>query len=239
MKIDLFIPCFINQLFPSTGWDVIKILKKAGVEVNFNPEQSCCGQPHFNSGYWNESAKMLKKFSKIYSGKNPIIIPSASCAGFIKNHYQELFEQDEVSLKKFNDLSHNVIELTDFLVNHINITNFGSSFQHKVTYHDGCSALREYGIEKEPRILLNNIEGLELIEMEKRDVCCGFGGTFMIKFIPISTAMVQQKIENALNTDAEYIISSEASCLININSYIEKNNIPLRTAHIANVLANF
>lgn len=238
-SVNLFIPCFINQLFPSVGWDTIKILEKAGVKVEFNPEQTCCGQPHFNSGYWKDSAKMAKKFIDLYSNNLPIIIPSASCAGYIINHYEKHFEKNQEYIKSYLKIKENIIELTDYLVNHLRFTDFGSSFPHRITYHDSCSALREYGIEKEPRTLLNKVKNLTLTEMNERDVCCGFGGTFMTKFIPISTAMVQQKVENALQTGAEYIVSSEASCLININSYIEKNNIPIKTAHIATVLASF
>lgn len=237
--VDIFIPCFIDQLFPDTGWNVVKVLKKAGITSNYNPSQTCCGQPHYNSGYWNHSRKMAEKFLTDFSHDRPIIVPSASCAGFIINHYPKLFKDQPEELEKFQLIKKNVVEFTDFLVNHLKISEFGTSFHHTVTYHDGCAALREYGIEKEPRELLKNVEGLQLNEMEDRDVCCGFGGTFMVKFASISTAMVQQKIEHALNTNAEYIVSSEASCLININSYIEKNNVPLKTIHIADVLASF
>jgi L-lactate dehydrogenase complex protein LldE len=239
MVVDLFIPCFIDQLYPSTGWNVVKILEKAGVEINYNPRQTCCGQPTFNSGYWNASRKVAEKFLKDFPNDRPIVIPAASCAGYIRNHYPELFKEYPDKKKDVDRVCNNVVELTDFLVNHLKIENFQASFPHKVTYHDACSALREYGLKDEPRRLLSNVEGLELRELPDNTTCCGFGGTFMVKYVPVSTAMVEQKVENALSTGAEYIVSTEASCLLNIQSYIKKNELPIKTIHIADVLARF
>ena len=238
MTIDLFIPCFIDQMFPETAWSIVKILEIAGVEINYNPKQTCCGQPAFNSGDIKNAKKLATKFINDFPNERPIVIPSASCAGYIKNHFNSLFKDDEEFLSEAERLSGNVIELTDFLVNKINFTQFNSKFNHKVTYHDACSALREYGIKEEPRELLSKVKGLKLIEMEESDTCCGFGGTFMVKFVPISTAMVEQKVQNALNTGSEYIVSTEASCLINISSYIKKHNLPIKAIHIADVLAS-
>jgi L-lactate dehydrogenase complex protein LldE len=239
MTVDLFVPCFIDQLYPNIGWSVVKLLEKSGVKVEYNPEQTCCGQPTFNSGHWNQSKKMALKFIKDFPNQRPIIVPSASCAGYVKNHYRKLFEGDEAMLQECDRLDNQIIELTDFLVNHLNITDLGASFPYKITYHDACSALREYGLKDEPRQLLSKVKGLELVEMKENTTCCGFGGTFMVKFVPISTAMVQQKVENAMETGAQYIVSTEASCLLNIQSYIDKQKLPLKTIHIADVLANF
>ena len=237
MTINLFVPCFIDQMFPQTAWSVVETLEKANVTVNYNPKQTCCGQPVFNGGYWNKARKLALKFIKDFPDDKPIVVPSASCAGFIRNHYAGLLEKENLA-EEANRLRKNVIEYTDFLVNHLKITDLGASFPHTVTYHDACSALREYGIKDEPRKLLANVKDLELIEMNENTTCCGFGGTFMVKFIPISTAMVEQKVQNALATNAEYIVSTEASCLININSYIEKQKLPIKTIHIADVLNN-
>jgi len=239
MTIDLFIPCFIDQLFPETAWSVVKILEKSGVEINYNSKQTCCGQPAFNSGNIKNAKKLAKKFISDFPNDRPIVIPSASCAGFIRNHYKSIFRNDPGFLHETERLTKNVFELSDFLVNQINFTDFKSEFNHKVTYHDACSALREYGIKKEPRLLLNNVKGLKLVEMADSDVCCGFGGTFMVKFTPISTAMVEQKVQNALATGAEYIVSTESSCLLNIDSYIRKHKLPIKVIHLADILANF
>lgn len=238
MIVDLFIPCFIDQLYPDTAFNVIKLLKKAGVKANYNPEQTCCGQPAYNSGYWKETKTLAKKFILDFPNDRPIVSPSASCTGFIKNYYPDLFKRGDNDFNEYERLHRNLFELSDFLVNQIKFTDFGASFHHKVCYHDACTALREYGIKQEPRLLLSKVKGLELVEMEETDTCCGFGGTFSAKFKGISTAMTEQKVANALKTGAEYIISTESSCLMNLEGYIKKNNIPIKPIHIADILAS-
>lgn len=238
MTIDLFIPCFIDQLYPQTAFNVIKLLKKAGITAAYNPEQTCCGQPSYNSGYWKETKNLANKFIHDFPGENLIVSPSASCTGFIKNYYQHLFSNEDREYESFLKLKSRLYELTDFLVNKIQFTDFGASFPHRVCYHDACTALREYGIRKEPRLLLANVQGLELIEMEDTETCCGFGGTFSAKFHSISSAMTEQKVENALKTGAEYIISTEASCLLNIEGYLQKHHLPIKPIHIADILAS-
>ncbi|MDR2927644.1 MAG: (Fe-S)-binding protein [Cytophagaceae bacterium] len=238
MTVDIFIPCFIDQMFPDTAWNIVKILKSIDTEVNYNPKQTCCGQPHFNGGDRKGAQKLVLKFADDFPDDRPIVVPSASCAGLIRNHYAALLEKENRS-EDATRLKKNVLELTDFLVNHLKTTSIHASFPYMVTYHDACSALREYGIKDEPRKLLANVNGLQLVEMAENTTCCGFGGTFMMKYIPISSAMVEQKVQNALATGAEYIVSTEASCLININSYIKKQKLPIKTIHIADVLGNF
>jgi L-lactate dehydrogenase complex protein LldE len=216
---------------------LLKRLKKLVVLVIYNPEQTCCGQPSFNSGYWKESKTLAIKFLNDFKKAETIVSPSASCTGFIKNYYKKLFENDEIHLKQSEQLTLRIFEFTDFLVNQLNFTDFGAEFDHKVTFHDSCAGLREYGIKEEPRKLLKNVNGLELIEMENTTTCCGFGGTFSAKFHAISTAMTEQKVEFALKTGAEYIVSTEASCLMNIEAYIKKQKLPLKTIHLADILA--
>jgi L-lactate dehydrogenase complex protein LldE len=237
MTVDVFIPFFIDQFYPETAFNFIKVLEKAGCEVHYNPEQTCCGQPSFNSGYWKETKTLAIKFLDDFRNSEIIVAPSASCTGFIKNYYQKVFADDLKLLAKAAELSPRIFEFSDFLVNQIQKVEFGSVFNHKVTFHDSCAGLREYGIKKEPRVLLENVHGLELVEMEKLDTCCGFGGTFAAKFHHISTAMTEQKVEHALKTGAEYIVSTEASCLMNIEAYIKKQKLPIKTIHLADVLA--
>ena len=238
MNVDVFIPCFIDQFYPETAVNVISILENAGCQVGYNPDQTCCGQPAFNSGYWDETRTLAVKFINDFRKADIIVSPSAACTGFIKNYYGKLFESDEQRLNESNELSKRIFELSDFLVNHLKFVEFGSVFNHKVTFHDSCAGLREYGIKNEPRILLQHVKGLELIEMENTDTCCGFGGTFAAKFHSISTAMTEQKVENALKTGAEYIVSTEASCLMNIEAYIRKKNLRIKTIHLADVLVH-
>ncbi|MBB3186920.1 (Fe-S)-binding protein [Microbacter margulisiae] len=238
-KVQLFIPCFIDQLYPETGFNTVKILEKAGCKVMFNTNQTCCGQPAFNSGYWKESRKLAVKFLQDFEENIPIVSPSGSCSGFVINDYPSLFKDDPVLLQRHANVSRNLYELSDFLVNVLQVVDFGACFPHKVTYHDSCSALRSYGIKEEPRELLSHVKGLELVEMNESEVCCGFGGTFSIKNTEISTAMVANKVRNGVESGAEYIVTSEASCAMNIAGYCKKNKVPLKVIHLADILSQF
>lgn len=237
MDVQLFIPCFIDQLYPQTAFNVVKVLEKAGCTVHYNPEQTCCGQPAYNSGYWDEAAKLAGKFLCDFSDDMPIVSPSASCTGFVMYHYPKILKDKPELLLKQQLIQNKIYELSDFLVNVLKIEELDIEFNHKVTFHDACSALREYGIEKEPRKLLRLVKGLELIEMAERDTCCGFGGTFAIKNPAISTAMAEKKVQHALETGASFIVSTEASCLMNVNGYIAKHKLPIKGIHLADVLS--
>lgn len=237
MDVDIFIPCFIDQLYSGTGLNFVKVLEKAGCTIHYNDKQTCCGQPAYNAGHWDESRKVATKFLKDFPNERPIVGPSASCIGFIKNYYSKLFELKPKELKASLSIKNNIFEFTDFLVNQLKIVDFGAKFPHKVTYHDSCAALREYGIKKEPRELLKHVEGLELVEMDDVETCCGFGGTFAVKHSAISQAMTEQKVINAIKTDAEYIVTTESSCLMNIEGYIKKQNSSIKIIHIADILA--
>ncbi|MCF6170527.1 MAG: (Fe-S)-binding protein [Bacteroidales bacterium] len=236
MEVDIFIPCFIDQVYPETGFNMVKLLEKAGVKVHYNPNQTCCGQIAFNSGFWDEAKKLGEKFIGDFSNNRLVVGPSASCIGFVKNNYHELF-YNSAHHNEYKLLQKNFYEISDFLVNVLKRTSFGSAFAHKVTYHDSCAALREYKLKDEPRTLLRKVKGLELLEMKETDVCCGFGGTFSVKFEPVSTAMAEQKVHHALDTGAEYIVSTDSSCLMHQSAYIKKHKLPLKVAHLVDVLA--
>ena len=237
MLVDLFIPCFIDQFYPQTGMNMVKILEKLGVEVHYNKNQTCCGQMAFNSGFWDEAKAIGEKFIRDFPNDRPVVGPSASCAGMVKNYYPWLFHNSGLHYE-YKQLRRNFYEITDFLVNFLHEESVGATFNHIVTYHDSCAGLREYGLKDEGRILLSRVAGLELREMKDHDVCCGFGGTFSVKFEPISVAMAAQKVKNALDTGAEYIVSTDASCLMHLQGYIDKNNLPIRTIHIVDLLAS-
>jgi L-lactate dehydrogenase complex protein LldE len=238
MDVDIFIPCFVDQLYPETGFSFVKILEKAGVTVHYTDEQTCCGQPAFNSGFWDEARELATKFVRDFPNDRPIVSPSGSCTGYVKTHYAQLFKDSPEILPAYDKVTSNLYELTDFLVNKLKIEDLGSEFNAKVTYHDSCTALREYGIKQEPRKLLANVKGLELIEMDEVETCCGFGGTFSVKHPDISQAMAEQKVEHALATGAEYITTTESSCLMNIAGYIKKNDLAIKAIHIADILAS-
>ena len=237
MLVDIFIPCFIDQIYPQTGMNMVKILEKLGVDVHYNGNQTCCGQIAFNSGFWDEAKEMGAKFIRDFPNDRPVISPSASCSGMIKNYYPWLFHNTALHYE-YKQLKKNMFEFTDYLVNVLKVDEIGAEFNHVVTYHDSCAALREYGIREEPRALLSKVKGLTLKEMKNNDVCCGFGGTFSVKFEPISTAMAEQKVKYALETGAEYIVSTDSSCLIHQQAYIDKHHLPMKTIHIIDILAS-
>lgn len=237
MTVEVFIPCFIDQLFPQTAFNTIKVLEKAGCKVIYNPEQTCCGQPAYNAGFWDEAKKTGGKFLNDFSEENYIVSPSASCTGMVKHGFNDLFT-NTITHNRCRSIQRNIYELSDFLVNVLRKDYFGAELEGRAVYHDSCSGLRDCHIKEEPRQLLNNVEGLELVEMRDTDMCCGFGGTFAVKFESISSAMTEQKVNNALEMEADYIISTDSSCLLQIQAYIDKKQIPLKTLHLADVLAN-
>jgi L-lactate dehydrogenase complex protein LldE len=238
MTVDLFIPCFVDQMFPETAWNMIKVLEKAGCNVRYNANQTCCGQAAWNSGYKELIRPVAEKWLNDFGGQNTVVCPSASCTGMVRNYYPELFNNTSNHLK-LKSAQQRTLEFSEFLVDALgDNVNLGATFEARATYHDACSALRECGIKEAPRKLLSFVKGLELVEMPDVETCCGFGGTFSVKFEAISTAMAEQKVNNALSTGAEYIISTDLSCLLHLQAYIEKNKLPIKTIHIADVLAS-
>jgi L-lactate dehydrogenase complex protein LldE len=228
----------VDQLFPETAFNMVKVLEKAGVEVEYNMEQTCCGQPAFNAGFRDEAREVCSKFLKDFAGHDYVVAPSASCVGFVRNYYSTLFDNSSLH-NNVRDLGKRIFEFSSFLVNVLGIEDFGATLHGKATYHDSCAGLRECRIKEEPRKLLSRVKGLEMLEMNDVETCCGFGGSFAVKFESISTAMADQKVNNALQTGADYIISTDASCLMHLDGYIRKKELPIRTMHIADVLANF
>jgi L-lactate dehydrogenase complex protein LldE len=235
ITVSLFIPCFVDQLYPQTAFNMVTILQRLGCTVIYNTEQTCCGQPAFNAGYHNDCRTVASKFIKEFSGEEYIVAPGGSCTGFVRNYYDKLFRntamEGEVKTK-----SRCFFEFTEFLTDVLGIEDVGASFSGKAVYHDACGALRECGIKDAPRKLLRNVRGLELKETEDCEVCCGFGGTFAVKFEAISVGMAEQKINSAVHAGADYIISTDLSCLLHLDGYIQKHHLPIRAVHIADVL---
>ena len=204
--------------------------------MGYTTNQTCCGQPAFNAGFWDDARIVAKKFIKDFVTGEYIVAPSASCVGFVRNYYAKLFENTELQ-NQTEQLAKRVFEFTEFLTEVLKIEDFGAELNAEATYHDSCAALRECGIKAGPRKLLSRVKGLHLVEMEDNETCCGFGGTFSVKFESISIAMADQKTKNALTTGAEYMISTDLSCLMQLQGYIDKNHLALKTLHIADVLA--
>lgn len=237
MEVHLFIPCFVDQLYPQTGFNMVKVLEKAGCTVVYNPQQTCCGQPAFNAGFWGEAKAVCTKFIQDFESARYIVAPSASCVGFVRNYYKTLFDNSAYN-SPAKKLAEKIHEFSDFLVNVLGQDDFGAHFPHKVTYHDSCAALRECKIKTEPRQLLQKVKGLELIEMIENETCCGFGGTFAVKFEAISVAMADQKINHAQATGATHVVSTDLSCLMHLDGCARHHNRQLQTVHLADVLAS-
>jgi L-lactate dehydrogenase complex protein LldE len=237
MNVQLFIPCFVDQLYPQTAMNMVKVLKKLGCTVTYNTNQTCCGQPAFNAGFHNECKEVASKFLKDFSGTDYVIAPSASCTGFVRNYYGKIFDNSSVH-NEVKELQKRSYEFSEFLVDVLQIETVGAKLEGKATYHDSCAALRECKIKEAPRKLLNKVEGLELVEMNDVETCCGFGGTFAVKFEAISIAMADQKVNNAIATGAQYMISTDLSCLMHLEGYSKQKGYGIRTLHIADVLAN-
>jgi len=235
MTVTLFIPCFIDLFHPQVGVAMVKILEKLGQRVACPEAPACCGQPAFNTGYWHESRAVAAKVLEQLKDAEVVVIASGSCGAMIKVFYPDLFAgTPHAQLAK--TVSAKCYEFSQFLVDKLGVTDLGARFPHKVTYHDGCHSLREMHIHDAPRKLMANVRGLELIEMQQA-VCCGFGGTFSAKFPMISTAMGEVKCDLALDTRAEYVVSSDSSCLMHIQGLIDRQRKPLKTLHLAEILA--
>ncbi len=236
MLVDVFIPCYMDQIYPETAENMIKVLEKAGCKVNYNPEQTCCGQPAFNAGYWDHCKEVGEKFIREFSNDRYVIIPSASCTGMVRNYYPEMFH-NSVLHNEYKQLRKNTIEFTDFMVNVLKVTNVGAVMAGTAAFMDSCSGLRECKIKDTPRALLSEVKGLDWVELSDGETCCGFGGTFAVKYEPISVGMAQQKVEDAMATGADYLVSTDISCLMHLEGYIRKQGLRLRTMHVADVLA--
>ncbi len=244
-QVDIFIPCFVDQLYPHTALNMVKVLEKVGCQVHYNPAQTCCGQPAYNAGYRAESRDIAEKFLTDFAAPPAptgtpryVVSPSASCVGMVRNAYSHLFAGSPEAAR-CQGVQQRTYELTEFLADVLNVSTIpGAQLAGRYTYHDSCSALRECGIREAPRRLLNGVAGLSRLEMTETTTCCGFGGTFAVKFEAISVAMAQQKVEHALATGADFIVSTDVSCLMHLEAYIKRERLAIKTLHIADVLAS-
>jgi L-lactate dehydrogenase complex protein LldE len=236
MKVTLFIPCFVDLFYPEVGIAMVRILEKLGIEVECPEGPACCGQPAFNTGYWDESREVAIKVLEHVKRAEVVVIASGSCGAMMKVFYLEMFagtKYEQIAL----ELSAKCHEFSGFLVKKLGVTDLGAQFHHKVTFHDGCHGLRELNNKHPPRQLLAKVRGLELVEMDAAETCCGFGGTFAAKFPAISTAMGDVKCASALETKADYITSCDSSCLMQIQGLIDRQKLNLKTIHLAEILA--
>lgn len=238
MQVHLFIPCLVDQFHPQVGKSVIQVLKKIGMKAVYTEDQICCGQPFFKSGYWEKTFPLAKNTIRAFRAAKIVVAPSGSCVKMIRQDYLELFKDNPTWLSRAKELSSKIYEFSEFLVRIAGVDDLGASYKSKVTYHDSCQVLRGLGIYSEPRQLLGKVKRLEFVEMEKSDRCCGFGGIFSIKFPHISRELVKEKVTNILSSGADAVVGCEISCLMNMERQIKSTGIPLRTLHLAEILAS-
>ncbi len=237
-KVNLFIQCLVDSMFPDVGDAMVTVMRRLGVPLEYPEAQTCCGQPAFNSGYTKEAKAAAKHFLKVFEGAERIVCPSGSCVHMVRHHYPELFRDDDVEMRmRIKELGNRCYEFSEYLVDVLGAVNIGSQFNGKVTYHDSCHLLRGLGIQEQPRKLLQHVEGLELIEMNRSDTCCGFGGTFSVNYPEISTAMVDEKIDNILATGADYVVGCDTSCLMHIQGRLSRRKENVQIKHLAEILA--
>ena len=237
MIVDIFIPCYMDQFYPDTAANMVKVLERVGCTVNYHPEQTCCGQPAYLDGYWDQCKEVGEKFIHEFQNDRYIVCPSASCTAMIKNHYVTLFHNTALH-NEYKSLQKNIIEFSEFLTSIMNVTDIGAKLDVSATYHDSCSALRELKIKEAPRTLLQKVQGLILTEMNDTELCCGAGGGLAQKFESIAVDLGEQKIKQAEKSQAQIIISTDYLCLMHLQGILNKQKKPLTVMHLADVLAS-
>jgi L-lactate dehydrogenase complex protein LldE len=235
MRITLFIPCLVDYFYPATGIAMVEVLRRIGVEIDYRSSQTCCGQPAMNTGYRHEAHAVAGRWLKVFDRSQYIVAPSGSCVSMVRNLYTELFDGGLSEEQKA--LCARTFEFSEFLVKILKVTDVGARFEERVTYHDACHLLRELGVKDEPRILLRNVRGLEFIELEDSSRCCGFGGTFAVKFPELSTAIVEQKVASIEKSGARYVVANDSSCLMNIEGYLRRHGSLVQSIHLTEILA--
>jgi L-lactate dehydrogenase complex protein LldE len=237
MRVSLFVTCLVDQLWPSVGTSTVEVLRRAGCRVDFDERQTCCGQPAFNSGYRDEARTLARRFVAIFEGAEAIVSPSGSCTAMTR-HFRELFADDDAMRERALAVASRTHELGSFLVNVLGVDDVGASFRGRVTWHDACHALRDLNIRDEPRRLLRNVRGVELVELANADACCGFGGTFSVKYPEISVAILDEKIAAIERADVRAVVAADASCLMQIEGRLTRTGASARVVHLAEVLAS-
>lgn len=215
----------------------MEVLRRIGLQVSFNPAQTCCGQPAFNTGYRQEAREVAARVIDLFEDAEYVVAPSGSCTSMVRVFYPELFADDPVLLGKAEKLRARFFEFSEFLVNVLKVEGVGASFRGRVTYHDSCHLLRELGIAEEPRRLIRAVRNIEFIEMQDYRLCCGFGGAFSVKFPEVSVSMGEDKLQAALKAGAEVVVANDSGCLMHLAGVIHRRGFPVKTMHLAELLA--
>ena len=241
MRVSLFITCLVDQMFPDVGEAMVTTLRRLGLEVSFNDQQTCCGQVAFNTGYRPEARAMAEHFVRVFENDPAdfIVAPSGSCTAMVRNYYGELFPEpdDREWQTRLTRVRSRLREFSEFIVNELGIEDVGARFSSRLTYHDACHLLRELGISDQPRRLIRAVRDVDFIEMEAPDTCCGFGGTFSVKYGEISNAILQEKLARVASSGVEYVVANDSSCLMQIAGGLSRAGSPVKTMHLAELLA--
>jgi len=237
--IQLFATCIIDTLYPEIGKSVVRVLEKAGVRVEFPAAQTCCGQPAFNAGQRDQARPLAMYNIQVFEkAPGPVVIPSGSCTAMIRHGYLELFADDPQWLRRAKSLAERSFEFTEFLVDYLGVVDLGARFSGRLTYHSSCHLLRGIGVSRQPRLLLQAVQGAEFVELPYSEECCGYGGVFSVEQAEISSAMLQRKVDNIAASGAPTVVSCDGGCLTNINGGLYRRGMPQRVRHIAEILAN-
>ncbi|MBV8896299.1 MAG: (Fe-S)-binding protein [Acidobacteriaceae bacterium] len=240
MRVSLFITCYNDLLFPETGVAVVKVLERLGHTVLFRSAQTCCGQMHYNTGYQRETVALVRKFVEIFSDDEIIVSPSSSCVAMIRDHFEKVavLAEEPALLAKVKEIIPRVYEFTELLVNKFGVENVGGYYPHRVTYHPSCHGLRMLRLGDTPVRLLRKVSGIDLVDLSNATECCGFGGTFAIKNAETSAAMLEDKVRCVLDTGAQVCTAGDNSCLMHIYGALHRQKLPVKTLHIAQILAS-
>ena len=237
-RVALFVTCLVDLFRPSVGFAAVKLLEEAGCTVEVPPLQVCCGQPAYNSGDRASTRAIAAQVIDAFEGYEHVVAPSGSCAGMLSHHYPGLFDDDPAMKARAEDLAHRTHELMAFLVDVLGVTRVSARYEGAVTYHDSCSGLRELGVKQQPRTLLGSVTGLRLSEMATPEVCCGFGGTFCVKYPEISNAMVGEKTADIAASGADTLLAGDLGCLMNMAGKLQREGRAVKVRHVAEVLAD-
>lgn len=237
MRVALFVTCLVDLFRPTVGFAAVKLLEDAGCTVEVPRRQTCCGQPAYNSGDRADAKAIALQVFDAFAGYDYVVAPSGSCAGMLRVHYPELFADDPENLPRARDLAERSWELVSFLVDICGMQAVAASWEHRITYHDACSGLRELGVKRQPRELLASVDGLTLEELPGAEVCCGFGGTFCVKYPEISDKMVTDKAAEITATGADALLAGDLGCLLNIAGKLYRQGRQIEVRHVAEILA--
>lgn len=235
--VTLFIQCLVDSMYPEVGHAMVRLFEKLGLSVHIPLNQTCCGQPAFNSGYRKEAKTAAKRFIEIFEAAEVIVCPSGSCVDMVKHQYPILFKKGSLWQERAKAVGEKIFELTEYLVDVLGVEDVGGRFPGTVTYHDSCHLFRNLHVAEQPRKLIANVRGLRLIEMKNSEKCCGFGGMFSVKYPDISTAILEEKVDNIIATGADAVVGCDISCLMNIQGMLNRRKSQIKIMHIAELLA--